>query len=103
MQRWFHRFVLARRSTTFIVLGLAFLVFGVGTVSLFMLLQANLQLLYDYGWQAVRDGGAVEVLELVATGYVALAAYVVFKACEASLVRRMLDADACADRSPGSA
>jgi hypothetical protein len=90
MHGWFGRVVLARRWVTFIVLGLAFFVFGVGTLSLFMLLQANLALLADYGWQAVRDGGALEILQLLVTGYLALAAYVVFKACEVSLVRRVL-------------
>jgi hypothetical protein len=90
MQRWFHRMVLSRTWATFIVLGLAFFVFGVGTVSLFMLLQANLALVYDYGWQAVRDGGALELVKLLVTGYVSLAAYVVFKSCEATLVRSAL-------------
>ena len=92
MQRWFNRVVLSRRWATFIVLGLSFFVFGVGTVSLFMLLQANLTLVYDYGWQAVRDGGAVELVKLFVTGYVSLAAYVVFKVCEATLVQRLLRA-----------
>ncbi len=90
MQRWFYRVVLSRRWATFLVMGLSFFVFGVGTVSLFMLMQANVALVYDYGWQAVRDGGAAELIQLLVTGYVSLAAYVVFKACEASLVRRVL-------------
>ena len=93
MQRWFNRVVLSRRWATFVVMGLSFFVFGVGTVSLFMLLQANLTLVYDHGWQAVRDGGAAELVKLFVTGYVSLAAYVVFKACEATLVQRLLRAD----------
>jgi hypothetical protein len=91
MQRWFHRVVLARAWLTFIVLGVSFFVFGVGTLSLFMLLQANLNLLVDYGWQAVRDGGAWQFVELVVTGYLALAAFLVFEACKVSLVRRVFD------------
>ena len=96
MRLWFHRVVLTRQWLTFVVLGLAFFLFGVGTLSLFMLLQANLNLLLDYGWQAVRDGGAWQFLELLVTGYLSLAAYLVFEVCKASLVRRALEGTAAA-------
>ena len=41
MRRWFQRIVLARRWLTFIVMGLSFFVFGIGTVNLFMLFREN--------------------------------------------------------------
>jgi hypothetical protein len=91
MWGWFHRIVLARQWLTFVVLGVAFFLFGVGTLSLFMLLQANMNLLIDYGWQAVRDGGARQLVELLVTGYGSLIAYLVFEVCKSSLVRRLLD------------
>ena len=91
MRRWFVRYVLARRWVTFVVLGLSFFVFGVGTLSLFMLLQANVALLVEHGWQAVQDGGAWQFVELVVTGYVSLGAYLVFEACKVSLVRRIVE------------
>ena len=91
MRLWFHRVVLTRQWLTFVVLGVSFFLFGVGTLSLFMLLQANLNLLLDYGWQAVRDGGARQLIELLVTGYLSLASYLVFEVCKASLVRRALD------------
>ena len=93
MKNWFSRVVLRRRWATFVVLGVAFFGFGVGTLSLFMLLQANLDLLADHGWQAVRDGGAWQLAELLVTGYLALMAYLVFEVCKTSLVRRWLDDD----------
>jgi hypothetical protein len=43
---------------------------------------ANVHLLGDYGWQAVRDGGLRQLIELLATGYASVGAYVVFKTCE---------------------
>ena len=91
MKRWFRKTVLKRRSTTFVVMGVAFLAFGVGTLNLFIVLKTNLDLLSEYGWQAVMDGGAAQLLELVVTGYVSLAAYVVFKACEHALVHHLTD------------
>ena len=88
-KRWFHRAVLARRWATFVVLCLAFFVFGIGTLNLFMLLSANFNLLYEHGWQAVMDGGLRQLLELLATGLVSMAAYVIFKTCEYRLVQSL--------------
>jgi hypothetical protein len=91
VRRWFHRIVLTRRWATFIVLGLAFFGFGVGTLNLFMLLKANAELLAAYGWKAVMDGGLRQLAELLLTGYASMLSYVVFKACEYSLVRHLAD------------
>jgi len=82
LKYWFHRTVLSRRWVTFAVMGLAFFVFGVGTFNIFMLFSANLDLIAHYGWRALMDGAARQFAELVVTGYLSMAAYVVFKACE---------------------
>jgi hypothetical protein len=58
MQRWFNRVVLSRRWLTFVVMGLAFFLFG----------------------------AAQQLIELLVTGYVSMMAYVVFKVCEYRLV-----------------
>ncbi len=50
LKRWFHRTVLSRRWLTFLVMGLAFFVFGAGTVNIFMLFKANAALIASYGW-----------------------------------------------------
>jgi hypothetical protein len=89
---WFRRVVLGRRWLTFIVLGLAFFVFGSGSLNLFFLLKANGQLLAEHGWQAVMDGALQQLLELLITGDISMAAYVVFKACEHALVHGLVDA-----------
>jgi hypothetical protein len=88
---WFRRVVLGRRWLTFVVLGLAFFVFGSGSLNLFFLLKANADLLATHGWQAIMDGGLQQTLELLVTGYVSVAAYVVFKACEHALVHQLCD------------
>lgn len=90
----FRRVVLARRWLTFIVLGLAFFVFGSGSLNLFFLLKANGELLAEHGWQAAMDGALQQLIELVITGYISMAAYVVFKACEHALVHGLVDAPA---------
>jgi hypothetical protein len=57
-----------------------------------MLLRANAELLAVHGWQAVMDGGLRQLVELLVTGYASMLCYVVFKACEYSLVRHLADA-----------
>ena len=87
LKRWFHRTVLSRRWLTFLVMGLAFFVFGGGTLNIAMLFTANAEFVARYGWQAVMDGAALQFVELLVTGYLSLAAYVVFKVCEQRLAQ----------------
>ena len=82
MPTLFQRWVLSRIWLTFIVLGLAFVGFGAGTVNLGLLLMANARFLANNGWMAVMDGGLVQLLQLIATGFASMASYVVFKTCE---------------------
>jgi len=91
MKRWFHRVVLRRRGLAFVIMGLTFFGFGVGTLNLFMLLKANAELFAGYGWQAVLDGGLQQLIELLLTGYLSLACYLVFKICEFALVRQLAE------------
>jgi hypothetical protein len=91
LKRWFHRAVLSRRWLTFLVMGLAFFVFGAGTFNIFMLFKANAALIASYGWQALMDGAARQLAELIITGYLCMAAYIVFKACEYRLVRDLAE------------
>jgi uncharacterized membrane protein HdeD (DUF308 family) len=100
VNRWFYRVVLQRRWLTFVVMGVAFLGFGVGTLNLIYVAQANLRLLFDYGWLALMDGGGRQLFELLLTGYLSMAAYLVFKACEYRLVHWLSDAPAPAPPAP---
>jgi hypothetical protein len=78
----FHRVVLSRLWLTFIVLGLSFFVFGAGTLNLGLLFMANARFLAEQGWQAVMDGALAQLVELIVTGYLSTAAYVLLKTCE---------------------
>jgi hypothetical protein len=83
--------VLPRPWLSFLVLGLAFFLFGACTLNLGMLLVGNLKLLGVHGWQAAMEGGLRQLFELVATGYLGVAAYVVLKACEQRCVHWLTD------------
>jgi hypothetical protein len=93
LKRWFHRAVLSRRWLTFLVMGLAFFVFGAGTYNLVMLFNANIDFISRYGWEALMDGAARQLVELVVTGYLSMAAYVVFKTCEYRLAHDLAEAE----------
>ena len=85
--RWFQQHVLGRIWLTFVVLGLSFIGFGLGSLNLFYLLQANVRFLSENGLMAVFDGGLRQLLELLSTAYLSLFSYIVFKACESRLSR----------------
>jgi hypothetical protein len=82
----FHRLVLRHAWASFIVLGLAFLGFGISALNIATLLKANLDLVLAHGWQALEDGAAMQLFELLSSAYLSMACYVVFKACEHRLV-----------------
>lgn len=82
-----------RRWLTFVVMGLAFLGFGAGTFNLFFVLKANTELVFEHGWMALGDGAAQQLVELLVTAYLSMAAYVLFKACEHHLVRWLAESE----------
>ena len=94
LHRGFHRWVLRHRGTAFIVMGLSFVGFGVGTVSLATLLKLHIDLVVENGWQALMDGAAMQLLELLFNAYVSMACYLIFKACEYRLVHGLSEAPA---------
>jgi hypothetical protein len=91
LRRHFQRVVLARPWLTFVVMGLAFFCFGVASLNLLHLLRANAELILDNGVMALADGGALQLIELVVNGYVAMLAYVVLKTCEHTLSHWLAD------------
>ena len=85
LRRHFQRVVLTRPWLTFVVLGIAFFCFGIGTLNLLHVLRANADFLLENGWRGVMDGGALQLVGLIFNGYLAMAAYVVMKTCEHAL------------------
>ena len=74
---------------TFLSMGIAAGGFALCTFNLFELFHANLGLIATYGAMAALDGGLLQLLELAAWGYLALALYVVFKGCLEGLLHRI--------------
>jgi hypothetical protein len=74
---------------TFFLLGVSFVLFGLFSLNLLHALGANFDFLLSYGFDAVREGGLRQFVELVVSGYLAATAYVFFKVCEKVLVERL--------------
>ena len=74
----------------FVLMGVSFVLFGVVTLNLLHTLSANFEFLSSHGFDAVREGGLRQLLEIVVSGYFAAANYVLFKLCEKVLVERLV-------------
>ena len=74
---------------TFLVMGMAAGGLALCSFNLLFLFQANSKLLFTYGPMAAFDGGLLQLVELAAWGYVALACYVVVEGCLESLLTRV--------------
>ena len=90
MLRAFERWVLARSWLTFAVLCTCFGLFGAGTLNLFHMFSTNWNLISQHGTMALADGAAQQLAELLLTLVISMLNYIVFKACEHSLVNRIV-------------
>ena len=90
LHRTFTHLVLSRAWLTFVVLCASFGLFGAGTLNLFKMFSDNWDLITNHGVMALRDGAAQQLVELLLYLFISMLNYVVFKACEHSLVHRIL-------------
>ncbi len=70
-------------------LTLCFSLFGIASVNLFLMLRANLRFIAEHGIDALTEGGALQLLLLAGTAYVAMAFYTLAKWFEYRLMDRM--------------
>jgi len=84
-----YAFLSKRWWLTFILMGVSFVLFGLLTLNLLHTLGANLEFLGMHGIDAVREGGLMQLIGLILSGYMAAAFYVFFKLCEKVLVERL--------------
>ena len=85
----FYAFLLRRWWVAFVLMGVSFMLFGLVTLDLLHTLGANLDFLSMYGLDAVREGGLMQLLGMIVSGYFAAGCYIVFKVCEKALVERL--------------
>ena len=74
---------------TLFLMGVFALIFGLCSLNVIVMLNANFTLIATHGTMALFDGALLQLVELVVYGYLAVIFYVLFKACESVLVGRI--------------
>jgi hypothetical protein len=80
-------------------MGLSFICFGMGSLNLAQMVQANIDFLRIHGLMAIADGGLWQLATLSVNIYIAVACYIVFKSCEHALVERLAHHSTAPDSS----
>ncbi len=66
---------------SFVAMGVFGGLFTLTSLNLLRLFMANYSLLAEFGLMGLKDGGALQLLQLALSGYLSLAFYVLFKGC----------------------
>jgi len=88
----FYKFLYRHWPLTFVVMTVAFLVFGWLSLHLVEYASANLSLIHEHGLQALQDGALQQFLELALKAMCTVFFYLIFKATESILVQRLFTA-----------
>jgi hypothetical protein len=74
---------------TFLLMGMFAGLFAITSYDLLMLFSANFNFITTYGVMALMEGGLRQFVELVISGYLSLAFYILFKGCLYGLLARV--------------
>ena len=87
-QSWID-FLYAHPRLTFLLMGILFLLFGITSVNLFVLLKMNIDLFIQYGPMVIADGALEQLIDLIGSAFLSMVFYILFKVCERVLVERL--------------
>jgi hypothetical protein len=85
------RYLTRHPFLAFLLMGITFLAVGLISLNMIYMFRANLEFVINNGLMGLRDGGLQQLVELLVTGYLGMALFVLFKACEKIVVERMLE------------
>ncbi len=66
-----------------------FVLFGITSVNLFVLLKMNIDLFIEYGAMVIADGALEQLVDLIGSAILSIVFYLLFKVCERLLVERL--------------
>jgi hypothetical protein len=81
MQRFFYDMFNGPIWRAFLLMGLFAGLSAIASYNLVVLFVANLGFVSKYGVMALKDGGLLQLMELVVYGYAGIAFYLLFKGC----------------------
>jgi hypothetical protein len=74
---------------TFALMGTFFLLSGITSINLYVVLKANIDLFRMYGSQVIEDGALRQLAEIVGTAFLSILFFVLFVMCERIFVDRL--------------
>ncbi len=79
-----------RRHTlmTFVLMGAFFLLSGITSINLYVVLKANVDLFRKYGAQVIEDGALLQLAQILGTAFLSILFFVLFVVCERIVVDR---------------
>ena len=80
-----------RRHTllTFVLMGAFFLLSGITSINLYVVLKANIDLFRRYGAQVIEDGALLQLAQILGTALLSIFFFVLFVVCERIVVDRL--------------
>lgn len=86
-----HLLAFLRRNTllTFVLMGAFFLLSGITSINLYVVLKANIDLFRMYGAQVIEDGALRQFAEILGTAFMSVVFFVLFVLCERIVVDRL--------------
>jgi hypothetical protein len=85
-------FLLRHPWLAFLLQGACFLLFGVTSVNLFVLLMTNINLFIEYGAVVIEDGALRQLVELVGLACLSGLFYIGFSVCDRTLLKSLTGA-----------
>jgi hypothetical protein len=74
---------------TFLLMGVFFLLSGIMSIDLYVVLKANIDLFRQYGALAIEDGALRQLLGILGTAFFSIVFFVLFVVCERIVVDRL--------------
>jgi hypothetical protein len=87
--RRFMEFLRRHLLLTFVLMGAFFLLSGITSINLYVVLKANIDLFRMYGAQVIEDGALRQLVEILGTAFFSIFFFVLFVVCERIIVDRL--------------
>jgi hypothetical protein len=86
MLRRFMEFLRRHLLLTFLLMGAFFLLSGITSINLYVVLKANVDLFRTYGAMVIDDGALRQLVEILGTAFFSIFSFVLFVVCERIVV-----------------
>jgi hypothetical protein len=74
---------------TFVLMGAFFLLSGVMSIDLYVVLKANIELFQKYGTEVIGDGALTQLAQILGMAVLSILCFVLFIVCERIVVDRL--------------